>query len=187
MKEFWCDLETTGVDPSKHGIWQIAFIIVVGEHRVEMSYTMKPPHNDLIDRRALEVGGITEDMLKTFANPKSVFEDLKKELKTWVDPFNTHDKFHFYGYNARFDADFLRKFFEKMGDKYYGSWFWTPPIDVMSIAAYQLRESRDTMIDFKLRTVAKFVGIEVDDKKTHDALYDIQLTRELLSKLEGKV
>ena len=186
MKEFWCDLETTGVDPNVHGIWQIAFIIVDGVDRIESSYTLQNLPADRIDTRALEVGGITKEQLSKFKKPRLVFEDLKVELKKFVNPYDKHDKFHFYGYNARFDADFLRAFFIKMDDVYYGSWFWTPPIDVMSIAAYHMRDQRDTMIDFKLRTVAKTMGVEVDDSKTHDALYDIQITREVMSKIEGR-
>jgi DNA polymerase-3 subunit epsilon len=186
MKEFWCDLETTGTDPNRNGIWQIAFIVVDGSKRIESSYTLRPLSGDVIENRALEVGGTTIDELKTYADAKKVFIDMQTELKTWVDPYNKADKFHFYGYNAQFDSGFLRRFFEKMGDKYFGSWFWTPPIDVMTIAAYHLREQRDTMLNFKLRTVAKVLGVEIDDSKLHDALYDIQLTRQILSNIERR-
>lgn len=186
MKEFWCDLETTGVNPRVHGIWQIAFIIVDGSDRIESSYTLQNLPADKIDTRALELGGITKEQLSKFKKPRLVFEDIKIELKKFVNPYNKQDKFHFYGYNSSFDANFLRQFWHKMEDKFYGSWFWTPPIDVMSLAAYHLRERRNSMLDFKLNTVAKTIGIDIDDSKTHDALYDIQITREIMSKIEGR-
>ena len=41
----------------------------------------------------------------------------------------------FAGYNARFDMDFVRALFEKSGDSYFGSWFYSAPLDVMSFVA----------------------------------------------------
>ena len=35
------------------------------------------------------------------------------------------------------------------------------------------------MEDFKLKTVAKQLGIEIDESKLHDAEYDIYLTMEI--------
>ena len=186
MKEFWCDLETTGLNPYKHAIWQMAFIIVDGTDRVEMCYTMRPTDGDAIDPKALDVGGIDMGAIKALQDPREVFADMKRELRKWVDPYNKSDKMLFYGYNADFDARFLRRLFEKMGDKYYGSWFWTPAIDVMSLAAHHLRDKRDTMLNFKLYTVAEKLGIDVEKDKLHNALYDIQITRVVLKKIERR-
>ena len=35
----------------------------------------------------------------------------------------------------------------------------------------------------KLKTVAKYLGIEVDKSKLHDAWYDIEITRQIYAKL----
>ncbi len=35
------------------------------------------------------------------------------------------------------------------------------------------------MNDFKLKTVGRCAGIEVDESKIHNAIYDIRITREL--------
>ena len=35
------------------------------------------------------------------------------------------------------------------------------------------------MENFKLMTVARFLGIEVDESQLHDALYDVKLTKEI--------
>jgi DNA polymerase-3 subunit epsilon len=40
------------------------------------------------------------------------------------------------------------------------------------------------MSDFKLRSVAKQVGIEVDESKLHDAQYDIELTYQIYLKVK---
>jgi hypothetical protein len=101
---------------------------------------------------------------------------------------NMH-KFHFVAYNAVFDAKHLRAWFEKNNDVYFGSWFFHPPIDVMGLAAVVLMNKRSSLPDFKLVTVAKVLGVKVDETKLHDAAYDIRLTREmyqiLLEKIDG--
>lgn len=56
---------------------------------------------------------------------------------------------------------------------------YLPPIDVMGMAVVHFMNGRAGMKDFKLPTVAKRLGLPVDEAKTHDARYDIGLTREI--------
>lgn len=99
-------------------------------------------------------------------------------LAKYVDKFNKKDKFFLVGYNnAAFDNQFLRGFFLQNGDVYFGSWFWANSIDVMVLASAYLAERRPEMENFKLSTVAKFLGVSVSDDSLHNALYDIELTR----------
>ena len=49
----------------------------------------------------------------------------------------------------------------------------------MVLASEFLKNKRHGMKDFKLMTVAREVGIEIDEAKLHDATYDIMLTREI--------
>lgn len=46
----------------------------------------------------------------------------------------------------------------------------------MVLASFVLRFERVELVDFKLKTVAAYFGIPVDESKLHDALYDIELT-----------
>lgn len=57
----------------------------------------------------------------------------------------------------------------------------------MVMAGFRLAEQRPDMPDFKLATVAKWMGIEVDEAKLHDATYDLILTRGIYERLRGKV
>ena len=75
------------------------------------------------------------------------------------------------------DKQFLRGFFLQNNDQYFGSWFWSNSIDVMVLASNKLVERRAEMENFKLSTVAKFLGVNVDDAALHNALYDINLTK----------
>jgi hypothetical protein len=49
----------------------------------------------------------------------------------------------------------------------------------MLVWAQILHPVRAELTNFKLSTVARHCGISVDDKRLHDSLYDIELTREL--------
>ena len=69
------------------------------------------------------------------------------------------------------------------GDKYFGSYFWSNSIDVMVLATLRLLGVRPTMENFKLMTVAKTVGVQIDESKLHDAMYDIYLTREIYNRI----
>ena len=97
-------------------------------------------------------------------------------LSKYVDKFNKKDKFHLVGFNnASFDNAFFRAFFVQNKDVYFGSWFWSDSIDVMVLASYKLRDVRTELEDFKQKTVAKYLGIQVEEEKLHDAEYDIDI------------
>ena len=45
----------------------------------------------------------------------------------------------------------------------------------MVLASYKLRAVRSELEDFKQKTVAKYLGIQVEEEKLHDAEYDIDI------------
>ena len=55
----------------------------------------------------------------------------------------------------------------------------------MSLAAIRLMATRQTLPNFRLATVAASVGVSVEDKGLHDALYDVRIMRELFLRLGG--
>ena len=115
---------------------------------------------------------------------REIYLEFVEMISKYVDKFNKADKFYLVGYNnASFDNQFLRAWFVQNGDQYFGSWFWSVPIDVFVLAGQKLLTERPKMKDFKLATVCRQMGIEVDDDLLHDALYDIILTRALYGKV----
>jgi DNA polymerase III subunit epsilon len=179
-KRIFVDVETTGLDCKSNGIIQLAGIIKDGDLvETDFNYQVSPFPDDVIDVKALEVGGHTQESIRGFESADKVFKDFIHTLGLYVDKYNKADKFQFVAYNARFDDSFLRQWFLKNGEKYYGSFFWFPPIDVMNMAAVRLESIRPQMKDFKLMTVAKEFGISIDESRAHDAMYDIQVTRKL--------
>jgi DNA polymerase-3 subunit epsilon len=178
MKILFFDLETTGVDYKVHGIHQISGAIVInGEIKKHFNYKVKPHASAIIDQAALDVAGVTREQIAAYDPMSKVYNDLITTMSLYVDKYNKSDKFFLAGYNnASFDNQFLRQWFLNNGDKYFGSWFWSNSIDVMVLASNHLIQDRHKMLDFKLKTVASFLDIKVDDAKLHDALYDIELT-----------
>ena len=181
MKLFFFDLETTGTNPGRNGIHQISGeIIIDGRSMERFDWNVQPNPKCVIEDQALAVGGVTLEQVLAYPQMRQVHSELVKLLGKYVDKFNKKDKFFLVGYNnASFDNQFLRGFFLQNGDKYFGSWFWANSIDVMVLATLHLADRRQEMENFKLATVAKFMGIEVNENKLHDAGYDIYLTKEI--------
>lgn len=190
MKYLWIDLETTGLDPLKHGVIQIAGIVEIdGETKEEFNFTVKPFKGDAVSPDSIASHGIPIKEMKTYKPPNEVYRALTKLLSKYVRVYDKSDKFHLLGYNAKFDYDFLRKWFEKNHDPYMGSYIWFPPLDIMNLACFYLGPKRATIKNFKLDSVARAVGLRPKEGLLHDASYDIRLTRDLyevLRSLNGK-
>lgn len=178
-KLFFYDLETTGTNPGRHGIHQISGEIVIDGKSVEtFDFKVQPNPKAQIEDAALAVGGVTREQIMAYPPMGQVYTQLVTMLGKYVDKYNKKDKFFLVGYNnAAFDNQFLRGFFLQNGDNYFGSWFWANSIDVMVLASAYLADRRPEMENFKLSTVAKFLGVSVSDDSLHNALYDIELTR----------
>lgn len=180
-KLLFFDLETTGTMYWKNGIHQLSgFVEIDGDVKEEFDIKMQPNPNAIIEPEALKVAGISTETIASYQTMKDAYNQFIGILSKYVDRYNKADKFHLVGYNNRgFDDPFLRAWFVQNGDPYFGSWFYADSIDVMVLASAHLLNSRAGMIDFKLMTVARELGIEVDESRLHDALYDVYLTREI--------
>ena len=193
-KLIFIDVETTGTNPERNGVTQISGCVqVAGEVRQYFDYFVRPFPSDVIEDAALKVTGIDRRQFlqpadpnflqvdgQSFADPFDVFAALKQLLAGYADPYDKNDKLQFVGYNSHsFDMPFMRRFWEKNNDRFFGSWFWYPCLDVMLVWAQILQPERDRLPNFKLATVARYCGIDVDDSRLHDSRYDIDLTRQL--------
>jgi len=180
MKLLFIDVETTGVMHWRNGIHQISGIVEIdGEVKEEFDFRVRPNPKCTIEAQALTVGNVTESQILEYPPMEKVYKELSDILSKYVDKFKKTDKFFFVAYNAHFDNAFVRAFFKQNGDDYFGSWFWSNSIDVMVLASDKLKDKRAEMVNFKLMTVAKSLGIDIDESKLHDSMYDIQLTRDI--------
>jgi DNA polymerase-3 subunit epsilon len=184
-KLFFYDLETTGTKFWKNGIHQISGAIVIDGHIKEVfDFKVRPNESAIIDEEALKIGNVTKEQIMAYPPMQEVYSKIIKILSKYVDKFNKKEKFHLVGYNnASFDNPFFRAFFVQNNDVYFGSWFWSDSIDIMVLASYKLRNVRHELVDFKQSSVAKYLGIEIDDTKLHDAEYDILICMKILKSL----
>ncbi len=188
MKRIFIDTETTGLDPKKHGVIELAGLVEVNEKAVEtFSFKMRPFPDDVIDREAMKIHGVTEEEVRQWLPPVKVHEGLIETLTRYVDRYEKTDKFHWVGYNAYFDVGMMREWFMKNNDKYFGAWFFHPPIDVMILAAYALRNERPRIPNFSQVTVAEHLGITVDREQVHGALYDAKVAKAIYCQVERRI
>lgn len=180
MKLAFVDVETTGLDPHKHGVWSIGAILEVDGEIVErLDLRCQPIKGiDHLSNKALEIGQITTEELNQLPDPNTTKAELVAVLGKYVNPQDRADQFHLIGYNAQFDYGFLRAWFEKLGDEHFPKWFWHPPIDVMNLCALYCMGGREHIKSFKLARIAQQIA-GIDLANAHNALADIEVAREL--------
>jgi DNA polymerase III epsilon subunit-like protein len=187
MKLCFIDIETTGTDPLRHCPIQVSGEIEdEAGATVRFGVTMQPLPNAAVDPGALVVNGLEMRDIQSYPKPADAKRILEAVFEKQVKKFDKLDKMLFIAYNARFDYDFLREWWKRQGDVYFGSWFWFPPIDVMNLAMAKILNDRPKLPDFKQATVAKFLGLEINEEALHDANYDMQLMKRLYYKLTGR-
>ena len=191
-KILFVDCETSGVSAKQNALLQLSGVISVGgQKRESFNFFLKPFEKDILVEESMAICGITKAQIATdqkFEDPRAVYAKFTKILDRTVDRFDRSDKMYLVGYRSDFDSGFIREFFLKNGNPYYGAYFFFPPIDLAVIAAFKLMlgGGREKLENFKLVSVAKAFGVEVDTSKAHDAMYDIEITRQLFYKLVGR-
>jgi DNA polymerase-3 subunit epsilon len=184
MKTVFYDLETTGTDFAKSAVVQIGAIMDVdGEEVDNINLKIRPHSGANIDQGALDTIGMTIEELmedpERLSPKKAYWEFIKFCGFVPGQRVYPSSRIHRAGYNIlAFDNPMLQALGERAGDNYCFAKFHWPGIDVASLACAGLRNTRATMKDFKLMTVAAAVGIDTSGK-AHDALFDVSVTREL--------
>lgn len=171
------DTETTGLDPERNGVIQIAgFIEINGveKHGFNMNVCTFPA--DVIEQAALNVNGRTVEQIQSYKPPQVVHKALTDLFDKFVNKFDKTDKMYLCGYNVGFDDNFMRAWFRKCGHEYYNSYFHGYKIDVLAIAMFLRSIGRLSTENLKLATVAKHYNIPIE---AHTALGDVKASREL--------
>lgn len=175
------DTETTGTDQVKNDIVQFAYIIEIDDKiEDEGSIYIQPCSFENIEPAALQVNNLTIEQLKTFDEPQVAYKKIKKLFGKYIDKYDRSDKFAPAGYHVRFDMDFLKEFFIKNNDVYFGSWFNYHFIDPLQLLYWLEHIGKISLPDYKLTTVCEHFDIELE---AHEALSDIRATRQLIKLL----
>lgn len=179
MRVLYLDTETTGLDPKRNGVVQIAGQLVErGKVLDEFNLHVAPFSRDEIDQRALNVNGLTVEEIAGFKDPVAACNEFVAFLRAYTPGAS---RLFIAGYNIGFDILMLREWFNKCGmtGGAFMDYFWTPPIDVMTLAGFRLMDEREKLRDFKQSTVAQYLGVKIDGE-AHDAAVDIKTTRGIL-------
>ena len=182
MKALYLDLETTGTNPYSCGIHQVAATAVVGGGEWEKVWHIKP-HDGAIFQDGWDVADVGQETVRNYpTTDEQFYTEFLAWLTTFVNKFDRQDKMFLIGWNTRFDEDFLRQVFKRRNNNFFGSYFFTPSLDVMQLAAWQLAHVRPTLANFKQTTVYEYLfAKELED--AHDALADIRATREIYKQI----
>jgi len=184
LKILWLDVETTGLDARRNDVIQIAGILDVNTiPGVEFNIFVQPFNYDNIEEEALRVNGRSIDELRHFLTPAQAHAELIDKLGGFINKYDRSDKAFIGGQNPSFDRDFLKEFFNKNEDKFFGSWFDYHIVDLCALSlVFHIKGIVDLTdgtgkISVKLSNVAHAFGLE--QKEPHNALDDIRLTRRI--------
>ena len=138
-KLLFLDTETTGLDPKRHDVIQIAGVIedtCRTFEPVQFEINMQPFDYESISKEALAANNTTIEQLQTYQTPKEGIKQLIGIFDKFIDRYNKEDKFVVVGYRTQFDVDFLRETFAKAGEKYFGSYISGYSIDVYELLKF---------------------------------------------------
>jgi DNA polymerase-3 subunit epsilon len=189
-KLFFLDVETTGLDSLHNDIFQISGIVTDPQLNVleKIDLRFQPLSLEHVQPEALTKTRMTLESLSELSMTSAdAYTAIIECLSRHCDRYDKKDKLHFVAYNAKFDVEFIRVFFQKHGDQFFGSWFWNPPICVMQAAAWMTMRVRGALPNFKLETLCKCAELGWDDSLAHDASYDISQTLELFRYLRQDI
>ena len=182
MKFLYLDTETTGVNPREDSIFQISCIYVDTEDLSngpqEYDFKLAPYKNKGLSPMAKEKTGMTDEEINSYPPQDLVFEEFREKICAKVNSRDRRDKMFLLGYNISFDDDFLREWFSFNGDRYYGSYFWNPCLDAMTLAGMRLMATRPFMPNFQLSTVYKALTGK-DLEGAHNAMADVRAVKEI--------
>ena len=185
----YIDTETTGLDTATCSIWQLSGYISDTATGVSDSfdYKMRPYRNEIISKEAAAKTGATQEELDSYPSQSEAFSNFTALLSKYVDLEDWNQRVIPVGYNVSFDLDFLRAWFTfNNSATLFSKNIYFPGIDVMYLAAYYLLGERSKMRNFQLSTVyEKLTGKSLAN--AHNAMADIDATKELLNVIVGKL
>lgn len=169
------DIETTGLDVTRHEIIEIGCVLVQQDWSTEIptfvvkdsfEFKIQPQHIEYADKTALKINGYAKSDWKHSVPLKEALAQLAQKTQDAI----------MVGHNVTFDFLFLDHAFKATGVKNLMHYHL---LDTISIAYTKLHE-RDIQ-KYSLYVLTEQFGIK--NEKQHTALADAQATFELYKKL----
>lgn len=181
------DLETTGTDVKKHSIHQIAGIVEINDEIVEAFNLKTRPHPKAkIEPEALHIGKVTKEEILAYPSMEETYKKFISLLGKYLKRGDPKSKAYLAGFNnVSFDDPFLSAWFSQNDDTFFAAWFWPGSLDAMTLASQYLINRQVNMPSFKLKRVAKELGLVIDESRLHDRVYDAELARNIYRIVTG--
>ncbi len=180
-KILWLDTETTGLNPKRHGLREIGYILVVDGQVVKKDVLQIDPRTYKtkiveIDNQALELSNVTIEDFDNYDDSAFAFDRFSPILE-FIDKEDKNDYFTLAGFNVKFDNDFLREwFYDNDAGADFKNYFHYKVIDVFPLVITLKHLGLIDTVDDKLKTVCEYFDIPID---AHNAISDIEATKEL--------
>ncbi len=193
MRLVFVDLETGGLDQSRHPITQIAAIAVDADLKEIDTFEAKVDFDvTKADPEALKISSYDPAVWKSQSLPASqVIATLSRFLKRYADlrmvshrTGNEYFVAQLVGYNAAtFDGPFLQAFY-KTHNAFMPAAFRVMCVMQRLLWHFNEHEADSPPDDFKLGTVCRHFGVGLTD--AHDALADCRATVDLCRVLTSR-
>ena len=171
------DIETTGLNPEKNAMIEIACCIIDNELNDVFEYesgVMKIYDNREIQQQALQANGISISQIENGKEPKQVLEELVNLFKKYSSGRN---KPILSGHNIdKFDIPFVANFFSVFNKNFEDFVNTDLTIDTM----WWARLRRNEQTNYKLGTCCEVENIELVN--AHRAISDTRANKELVKK-----
>ena len=183
------DLETTGLDAQTNGIVQIAMLFEKNGEIVDSykSYVNCAAYDRdvAVSPKALEINGVKLEDIETFPIPFDVVFEIDIILRKHYGD----RKVKLCGFNnTSFDKYFLEEFYKQAGSN-YDKWFHYKQLDVFEgVKILQYLHVLPKTFNQRLVTLLDEFGVDTAEsiaENAHDAMYDVEMTRNLLYHIKG--
>lgn len=188
MKLVVLDTETTGLNPNKHQLVQLAgFIVIDNQIKDTFNFKVSLQEGKEIEDEALKVNKLTREIINSYESPAEVLPRIKGFFYRYVNRNDKYDHLYMVGYNVKFDEAFIKQFFIDLNAiNSYNNIFDRRVIDVMSLCMAYCNLKGINKKSYNQRVMAKLFKVELDESLAHEALYDCYLCYNLLMKLYQK-
>lgn len=176
------DVETTGTNIEKSSIIQLGAVIFNKKGYMEDKEFSQHilPYNPEWSAEAEAVHKISFGTLQKIGEP---LEKVIVDFETWLYDFCKCYDVWLAQWGANFDVPLLKKAYEKINRPFP---FHYRTFDVASIVRYEMAKNGALRMSCGEGICAGYFGIEVEQYKEHDALYDAKLSGLMLEAIVKK-